>query len=177
MLLLPFSLCKSYRQNSAFIPTLERLAAHYIETKAYEKAINYLKQASSIEPRKVKWLLTIAACYIRSNNHQQALAYYRFGHRLFPQNLDCLKHLLRISEELNLDEQITYAERIAKLEKANEQRERRVQSGDSGQHSASSTSSFNRHSSIRQSARLRTESRNESAPTGSARWLNRSNSK
>lgn len=111
----------------------------------------------------------IAACFIRSNNYQQAIIYYRLAHKQFPQNLDCLKHLFRLSEELNLlDEQIIYAERIAKLEKANEQRERRVQSGE--QNSASSTSSFNR---IQQSAKLR----NDSANSNISKRLNRSNSK
>ena len=144
---------QSYRQNPAHIPTLERLAAHYIETKAYEKAIHYLRQAAAIEPRKIKWLLMVAACHLRTSNYQQAIACYRLAHSRFPQNLDCLRSLFRLSEELGLlDEQIVYAERMAKLEKLAEQRERRVQSGDSGQHSASSASSFTRHSSIYQSA-------------------------
>ena len=95
----------------------------------------------------------VAACYLRTSNYQQAIAYYRLAHSKFPQNLDCLRSLFRLSEELSLlDEQIVYAERMAKLEKLNEQRERRVQSGDSvGQHSASSAGSFTRHSSIYQS--------------------------
>lgn len=145
---------QSYRQNPAHIPTLERLAAHYIETKAYEKAIHYLRQAAAIEPRKIKWLLMVAACHLRTANYQQAIAVYRLAHSRFPQNLDCLRSLFRLAEELGLlDEQIVYAERMAKLEKLNEQRERRVQSGDSaGPHSASSSvGSFSRHSSIYQS--------------------------
>ena len=118
----------------------------------------------------------VSACYMRSNNYQQAIAYYRLAHKLFPSNLDCLKHLFRLSEELNLlDEQIIYAEKIAKLEKANEQRERRVQSStDSGHHSASSTSSFNKQSSIYQSARFR---QNESNESSANRRLIKSNSK
>lgn len=42
-------LMESYRYLPSHIPTIERLAAYYIEVKMYEKAIKYLEQLSNIQ--------------------------------------------------------------------------------------------------------------------------------
>lgn len=42
-------LMESYRYLPSHIPTIERLAAYYIEVKMYEKAIKYLEQLASIQ--------------------------------------------------------------------------------------------------------------------------------
>lgn len=49
----PFDL-QSYRYFPAYIPTIERLAAHHIENQAYEKAIQYLEKAACVQ-----WVFTI----------------------------------------------------------------------------------------------------------------------
>lgn len=42
-------LMESFRYLPSHIPTIERLAAYYIEVKMYEKAIKYLEQLANIQ--------------------------------------------------------------------------------------------------------------------------------
>ena len=42
-------LMEAYRYLPSHIPTIERLAAYYIEVKMYEKAIKYLEQLANIQ--------------------------------------------------------------------------------------------------------------------------------
>ena len=42
-------LMEAHRYLPSHIPTIERLAAYYIEVKMYEKAIKYLEQLSNIQ--------------------------------------------------------------------------------------------------------------------------------
>ncbi|RWS30890.1 intraflagellar transport protein 88-like isoform X1 [Leptotrombidium deliense] len=122
-------LTDSYRYYPSFIPTIERIAAHYIENQIYEKATKYLERASVVQPNQVKWQLMIAACYRRSGNYQQALQCYKGIHTKFPENLECLKFLVKISQELGLSESNDFLEKLRKLEKAKELKERKIQSG------------------------------------------------
>lgn len=47
-------------------------------------------------PNQVKWQLMIASCHRRSGNYQQALETYKYIHKKFPDNIECLKvsHIL-----------------------------------------------------------------------------------
>lgn len=87
----------------------------------------------------------IAACYRRSGNYQQALLCYKMIHRKFPDNIECLKFLVRICDDLGLTEVKEYSEKLRKLEKAKESKERRSQSG-RPQRSGSRTSAAERRS-------------------------------
>jgi len=71
----------------------------------------------------------IAACYRKSGNYQQALQYYKMIHRKFPENIDCVKFLIRICHDLSLPELNEYSEKLKKLEKTKIVRERKIQSG------------------------------------------------
>uniref|UniRef100_T1KM52 No mechanoreceptor potential B n=1 Tax=Tetranychus urticae TaxID=32264 RepID=T1KM52_TETUR len=135
----------SYRYFPSHIPTIERLAGYYIETQVYEKAIRYLEKAAAVQPNQVKWYLLIAVCYRRSGNYQQALQCYKMIHRKFPDNIECVKFLVRICNDLGLPEYNEYSEKLKKMEKARESRERKSQSGRS-QRSGSRASSTNRTS-------------------------------
>ena len=42
-------------------------------------------------PNQVKWQLMIASCHRRSGNYQQALETYKYIHKKFPDNIECLK--------------------------------------------------------------------------------------
>lgn len=73
----------------------------------------------------------IAASYRRAGNYQQALAAYQSTHQRFPDNVDCLKFLVRLCSELESETgQLNYgqlleqySELLRRLEKTHELRE------------------------------------------------------
>lgn len=53
-------------------------------------------------------------------NYQQALETYRNIHNKFPENVECLKFLVRICTDLGLKDVQEYAQKLKKAEKAKE---------------------------------------------------------
>ena len=70
----------------------------------------------------------IAACYRRSGNYQQALQCYKLIHKKFPENIECLKFLIRVCTDLGLADVNDYVDKLKKLEKSKEIKEQRAQS-------------------------------------------------
>ncbi|XP_037832134.1 intraflagellar transport protein 88 homolog isoform X8 [Kryptolebias marmoratus] len=120
---------ESYRYFPCNIDVIEWLGAYYIETQFCEKAIQYFERAMLIQPTQVKWQLIVASCYRRSGNYQKALETYKEIHRKFPENVECLRFLVRLSTDMGLKEVQEYATRLKKVEKMKEIREQRVKSG------------------------------------------------
>lgn len=108
---------------------IEWLGAYYIETQFCEKAIQYFERATLIQPTQVKWQLIVASCYRRSGNYQKALETYKEIHRRFPENVECLRFLVRLSTDMGMTEVQEYATKLKKVEKMKEIREQRVKSG------------------------------------------------
>ena len=52
-------------------------------------------------PNLIKWQLMIAASYRRAGNYQTAFSMYQTIHGRFPDNVDCLKFLIRLCGELD----------------------------------------------------------------------------
>lgn len=116
---------ESHKYFPSDISTISWLGAFYIDGQFHEKAIQYFERASLIEPQEVKWQLMIASCYRRSGNYQQSLATYKKIHMKFPDNVECLKFLVRICTDLGLKELQEYANKLKKAEKAKELRDQR----------------------------------------------------
>ena len=116
---------ESHKYFPSDISTISWLGAFYIDGQFHEKAIQYFERASLIEPQEVKWQLMIASCYRRSGNYQQSLATYKKIHMRFPDNVECLKFLVRICTDLGLKELQEYANKLKKAEKAKELRDQR----------------------------------------------------
>ena len=116
---------ESHKYFPSDISTISWLGAFYIDGQFHEKAIQYFERASLVEPQEVKWQLMIASCYRRSGNYQQSLATYKKIHLRFPDNVECLKFLVRICTDLGLNEAQEYANKLKKAEKAKELREQR----------------------------------------------------
>ncbi|XP_071135194.1 intraflagellar transport protein 88 homolog [Mytilus galloprovincialis] len=119
----------SYRYFPSNIPVIEWLGAYYIDSQFCEKAIHYFERAAIVQPNQVKWQLMIASCHRRSGNYQQALETYKHIHRKFPENVECLKFLVRICSDLGLKEAQEYATKLKKAEKAKELKDQRASSG------------------------------------------------
>ncbi|XP_030642032.1 intraflagellar transport protein 88 homolog isoform X2 [Chanos chanos] len=120
---------ESYRYFPSNIEVIEWLAAYYIDTEFCEKAIKYFERATLIQPTQVKWHLMVASCYRRSGNYQKALETYKETHRRFPENVECLRFLVRLSTDMGLKDAQDYATKLKKVEKMKEIREQRVKSG------------------------------------------------
>ncbi|KAI3356058.1 hypothetical protein L3Q82_017320 [Scortum barcoo] len=123
---------ESFRYFPSNIDVIEWLGAYYIETQFCEKAIQYFERATLIQPNQVKWQLMVASCYRRSGNYQKALETYKDIHRKFPENVECLRFLVRLCTDMGLKEVQDYATKLKKVEKMKEIREQRVKSGREG---------------------------------------------
>lgn len=71
-----------------------------------------------------KWRLLVATCLKRIGQFHKALAEYQDIHRRFPENVECLKFLIRLCGDLGLKEVQVYVAELKKVEKAKELRER-----------------------------------------------------
>ncbi|XP_034549851.1 intraflagellar transport protein 88 homolog isoform X2 [Notolabrus celidotus] len=123
---------ESFRCFPCDIAVIEWLGAYFIETQFCEKAIQYFERATLIQPTRVKWQLVVASCYRRSGNYQKALETYKDIHRKFPENVECLRFLVRLCTDMGLKEVQEYADKLKKVEKMKENREQRVRSGREG---------------------------------------------
>ncbi|KAF2973715.1 hypothetical protein EK904_004557 [Melospiza melodia maxima] len=128
--------CESYRYFPSNIEVIEWLGAYYIDTQFCEKAIEYFERAALILPTQVKWQLMVASCYRRSGNYQKALEKYKVIHRKFPENVECLRFLVRLCTDMGLKEVQEYITKLKKAEKLKEIREQRVKSGREGKEGA-----------------------------------------
>uniref|UniRef100_A0A3B4DQC8 Intraflagellar transport protein 88 homolog n=1 Tax=Pygocentrus nattereri TaxID=42514 RepID=A0A3B4DQC8_PYGNA len=120
---------ESFRYFPSNIEVIEWLGAYYIDTQFCEKAIQYFERATLIQPNNVVWQLMVASCYRRSGNYQKALETYKDIHRKFPENVECLRFLVRLCTDMGLKEVQDYATKLKKVEKMKEIREQRVKSG------------------------------------------------
>ncbi|XP_064131436.1 intraflagellar transport protein 88 homolog isoform X4 [Loxodonta africana] len=123
---------ESYRYFPSNIGVIEWLGAYYIDTQFCEKAIQYFERASLIQPTQVKWQLMVASCFRRSGNYQKALDTYKDIHRKFPENVECLRFLVRLCTDIGLKEVQEYATKLKRLEKMKEIKEQRIKSGRNG---------------------------------------------
>ncbi|GAA31648.2 Intraflagellar transport protein 88 [Clonorchis sinensis] len=121
----------SFKYFPCNFDVIEWLGAYYIESQFCEKAIAYFERASLMQPNQTKWLLMIASCHRRSGNYQQALETYKTMHRQFPDNIDCLRFLVRLCADMGLPEAQEYANRLKRAEKMKEAREQRQLSASS----------------------------------------------
>uniref|UniRef100_A0A667YWP7 Intraflagellar transport 88 homolog n=1 Tax=Myripristis murdjan TaxID=586833 RepID=A0A667YWP7_9TELE len=97
---------ESFRYFPSNIDVIEWLGAYYIETQFCEKAIQYFER--------------------------KALETYKDIHRKFPENVECLRFLVRLCTDMGLKEVQEYATKLKKVEKMKEIREQRVKSGREG---------------------------------------------
>jgi len=100
------------------------LITSYSFFKLAEKALTYFKKAVELAPDEPRWRLLVAACLRRTGQFHKALTEYQDIHNKFPDNIECLKFLVRLCSDLGLKEAQTYAAELKKAEKAKELKER-----------------------------------------------------
>ena len=82
-----------------------------------------------------------ACIYTHTGNYQQALYCYKQIHKRFPENLDCLRFMVRLCSDLGLKEAQQYSLELKKAEKATENKQRRELSNSGGKSSDGSMES------------------------------------
>merc|ERR1711934_891379 len=88
----------------------------------YEKAVTYFERAAQIQPQEVKWKLMVASCHRRSGDYQLAFEIYRMIHADFPDNIECLRYLVHICDDLGKKDQVhEFVVKLRRAEKAQEQ--------------------------------------------------------
>lgn len=92
--------------------------------KVAEKALTYFEKAVELAPDEARWRLLVAACLRRTGQFHKALTEYQDIHNKFPDNIECLKFLIRLCSDLGLKEAQTYAAELKKAEKAKELKDR-----------------------------------------------------
>lgn len=89
-----------------------------------EKALVFFDKASLMQPSEPKWQMMVAGCHRRSGNLHRALTLYQEIHKKFPENMECLRFLVRLCSDLGMREAQDYALELKKIEKVKEVRER-----------------------------------------------------
>jgi len=119
---------EAFRYFPSEISTVEWLGAYYVDSQFPEKAIQYFERAALVQPGEVKWRMMVASCHRRSGEYQAALNVYKQIHADFPEEIDCLKFLVRICSDLGMKEVTEYTALLKKAEKAKETKEQRDKS-------------------------------------------------
>ena len=87
----------------------------------YEKAVTYFERAAQIQPQEVKWKLMVASCHRRSGDYALAFEIYRAIHSDFPENVECLRYLVHICDDLGKkDQSHDYVVKLRAVERAME---------------------------------------------------------
>lgn len=89
-----------------------------------EKALIYFKKAVELAPDEPRWRLLVAACLRRIGQFHKAVLEYQDIHNKFPENVECLKFLVRLCSDLGLKEAQIYAAELKRAEKAKELKDR-----------------------------------------------------
>ncbi|KRX57905.1 Nucleolar GTP-binding protein 2 [Trichinella sp. T9] len=107
----------SFRYYPSDLNVIQWLGAYYIEANISEKAIHYFEKASLIQPNEIRWQLMIAGCLRRCGNYTMALQKYKDIHSRFPDDIQCMQHIVRLANDLGLPDAETYANTLKKMEK------------------------------------------------------------
>jgi intraflagellar transport protein 88 len=138
----------SYRNFPSNLEVIDWLGSYFIEMQVAEKAIIYFERAALMQPDEVKWHLMIASCYRRAGNYHRALETYKSIHRRFPENVECLKFLVKLSSDMGLKEASDYALELKKAERARDVADQRAMSSRPGSRRSSSRNSARTSSAV-----------------------------
>ncbi|XP_057366935.1 intraflagellar transport protein 88 homolog [Daphnia carinata] len=106
----------SYRHYPSNLEVIRWLAAYYTEMHVPEKAISLYERAAQMRPNEVQWQLAVASCTQRVGNYHKALQILKSTRSKFPENIECLRALIRLCTDLGLKEAGDYASDLRKLE-------------------------------------------------------------
>jgi intraflagellar transport protein 88 len=108
---------ESFRELPCNLDTIAWLGINHVRNLNYERACFFFERASLIQPKDAKWKLMIASCQRRMENFEKALKLYEEIHSEDPENLESLKFIVQICQELNRPCE-NYVAKLKKLERS-----------------------------------------------------------
>ncbi len=124
---------ESHRIYPASMHVISWIGAFYAKSEMYEKAVPYFELATNIKPLEVKWKLMVASCYRRIGAFPLALRKYKEIHKESPDNIECLRYLVHLCNELGSREEVLgYARKLKKLEQEGGSKAAKQQQGQGG---------------------------------------------
>ncbi|KAL6435070.1 hypothetical protein ACFW04_005280 [Cataglyphis niger] len=114
----------SHRFYPANFEVIDWIGSYFISMQVAEKALTYFEKAVELAPDEPRWRLLVAACLRRTGQFHKALIEYQDIHNKFPDNIECLKFLIRLCSDMGLKEAQMYAAELKKAEKAKELKDR-----------------------------------------------------
>lgn len=116
---------EAYRMNPVNNALTNWIGSHYIELQVAEKAIEYYEKAALNNMNDPYFLLRVAGCYRRTGNPQKSLQMFQAINEHFPENLDCLRALMHLTQTQGMvDLHDHYAAEFQRVEKQKELRNR-----------------------------------------------------
>lgn len=116
---------ESYRVYPSNLQTIAWLGSHYIDLQVAEKAVVYYEKAVLANPNDPYFLLRIAGCFRRIGNAQKSLQMFQNIMRQFPENVDCYRALMHLTQTLGMSDLYQrYLADFQRLEKLKETRQR-----------------------------------------------------
>lgn len=112
------------------VSTLEWLGGYFLHNQMPENAVQFFEKGACLQPGQAKWLLMVASCYKRMGGYQQAFELYKYIHRRFPENIECLKILTKLCVDMNNNEEAgVFKEKMVRVQKLVQLKEERTSSG------------------------------------------------
>ena len=81
-----------------------------------EKAVTLYERAVELRPNEPQWSLAVASSTQRIGNYHKTLQILRSTRDKFPDNIDCLRSLVRLCTDLGLKEANEFANELRRLE-------------------------------------------------------------
>lgn len=115
---------ESYRLYPGDFSVINWIGSHFIELQIAEKAIVFFEKAVLNNPNDSYFLLRVAGSY-RKINSQKSMQMFQQINEKFPDNTDCLRALIHLTQAQGLTEMYDeYIEKLDKIEKQKEVRQR-----------------------------------------------------
>lgn len=116
---------EAHRVNPVDNPIINWIGSHYIELQVAEKAIAFYEKAALNNRDDPYFLLRVAGCYRRIGNPQRSIQLFQAINEQFPDNLDCIRALMHLTQSQGMDELFEkYSAEFQRVEKTKELRQR-----------------------------------------------------
>ncbi|XP_068627587.1 intraflagellar transport protein 88 homolog [Battus philenor] len=97
-----------------------------------EEAIRYYRRAARLQPTNPQWGLLIGGCLRSCGKYQEALSLYKKLNTRFPDNVQCLKLIVKLCGDQGLSETAAWARELQRAQARVKQQERAAASAESG---------------------------------------------
>lgn len=94
--------CESYKYCPSDIEVISWLGSYFRKNQNYDNALKFFERASALAPKEPRYPMMVASCYRNMDMKQEALTVYEKVIQLDPNNKQCLEHLIKLTNEMNL---------------------------------------------------------------------------